>query len=38
MHADHAVDDELEPREPHAVVRDVGEIEGALGLPTFIMI
>ena len=28
VHADHAVDDELEPREADAVVRDRGEVEG----------
>ena len=30
MHADHAVDDELEAREPDAVVRDRREVEGAV--------
>ena len=30
MYADHAVDDELEPGEPHATVRDAGEVEGAI--------
>ena len=32
MHADHAVDDELEARETDAVVRNAGEIERAVGI------
>ena len=32
MHADHAVDDELEPREAHALVRQPRELECAVGI------
>jgi len=35
MHADHAVDDELQAREADALVRDAGEVECPVGLPTF---
>src|SRR5690554_3897229 len=30
MHADHAIDDELETRQTHALVGQLGEIEGAI--------
>ncbi len=32
MHADHAIDDEFEPRQPDAIVRQHGKIEGAIGV------
>src|SRR5262245_41824362 len=32
MHADHAIDDELESRESDAAMRDSGEVEGAVGV------
>ncbi|MNQ41558.1 hypothetical protein D3C85_552360 [compost metagenome] len=32
MHADHAVDDEFQARQAHAGVRQLGEVEGAIGV------
>ena len=32
MHADHAVDDEFQPRQAHAAMRDAGEVERAVGV------
>ena len=38
MDPDHAVDDELEAGQAHTGIRQLGKIEGAVRLPTFIMI
>ena len=38
VHADVVVDDELQAGQAHALVGQLGEVEGQLGLPTFIMI
>jgi hypothetical protein len=32
MHADHAVDDELQPRQADALVGQLAEVEGAIGI------
>jgi hypothetical protein len=38
MHADHAIDDELQAREADARVRNAAKSNARSGLPTFIMI